>query len=83
MSEEQENRIKHLERTIKCNREFIDKLLKTTRDQEKKIKDLVKQLDEWNSKKAEVNILKAKNYKIKSIAENLTKIEKAKFQEKL
>jgi hypothetical protein len=76
MSEEQENKIKHLERTIKCNREFIDKLLKTTRDQEKKIKDLVKQLDEWNSKKA-------KNYKIKSIAENLTKIEKAKFQEKL
>jgi hypothetical protein len=43
----------------------------------------VKQLDEWNSKKVEVNILKAKNYKIKSIAENLTKIEKAKFQEKL
>jgi hypothetical protein len=45
--------------------------------------DLIKQLDELNNGKAELNLLKAKNYKIKSIAENLTKIEKAKFQEKL
>jgi hypothetical protein len=45
--------------------------------------DLIKQLEELNSGKAELNLLKAKNYKIKSIAENLTKIEKAKFQEKL
>jgi hypothetical protein len=72
---------------LKCTVARLEKVNASLRkDNKELIESKMKLLDELkdiNSKKAELRILKAKNYKIKSIAENLTKIEKAKFQEKL
>jgi hypothetical protein len=72
---------------LKCTVARLEKTNASLRkDNKELIESKIKLLDELkdiNSKKAELQVLKAKNYKIKSIAENLTKIEKAKFQEKL
>jgi hypothetical protein len=72
---------------LKCTVARLEKTVANLRkDNKELIESKMKLLDELkdiNSKKAELRILKAKNHKINNIAKNLTKIEKAKFQEKL